>query len=66
MQVRSGCRCTFWVQVTIGRRWKLNAGQNLVQVYSLDAGHNLAHMKIGLESELDAGVQLGQVTIGRR
>lgn len=54
------------MQVTIGRRWKLNAGQNLVQVYSLDAGHNLAHMKIGLESELDAGVQLGQVTIGRR
>ena len=32
MHVRIGCRCATWVQVTIGRRWKPNAGQNWVQV----------------------------------
>ncbi len=59
------CRCTIWVQViirvqvTIGRRWKLNAGQKWVQVYILGAGHNWTQVETECRSEFGAGVQFG-------
>ena len=35
-----GAKCIVWVQVIIGRRWKLSAGKNWTKVYNLGSGHN--------------------------